>query len=142
MPSGVLWRKFGDRAGVPAASLRACFSGAALAAALCVVALGGCAPIATVQQGAKSSAPHAAPRPVRTAQREPIPLPDQALLAPQPAPDCAFRGPVSNPSTAEETRMKLDYEQQCYRQAESLARGRLQQLQDSVQETIKAANSR
>jgi len=44
--------------------------------------------------------------------------------------------------TAEETRMKLDYEQQCFRQAETNVRGRLDRLQDSVEETIQAVKQR
>jgi hypothetical protein len=40
--------------------------------------------------------------------------------------------------TAEEVLQKLDYEQQCYRQSESNARGRLHALQDAVEETIDA----
>ena len=71
-----------------------------------------------------------------------VPRPDQSLLEPQPGPDCAFKGPLSNPSTAEETRMKLDYEQQCYRQSEIIVRTRLGQLQKSVEEAIKPANRR
>jgi len=69
--------------------------------------------------------------------KSPIPLSDRSLLEPQPSPDCTFKGPLSNPVTAEEMRMKLDYEQQCYRQAESIARDRLLQLQNSVEKTIK-----
>ena len=69
--------------------------------------------------------------------KSPVPLPDRSLLEPQLQPDCTFRGPLSNPMTVEETRMKLDYEQQCYRQAESIARDRLQQLQNSIDKTIK-----
>lgn len=71
-----------------------------------------------------------------------MPLPNPALLRPQPEPDCAYRGPVSTPPTAEDTRQTLDYEQQCYRQAETIVRGRLDQLQDAVQETIKAVRQR
>jgi hypothetical protein len=41
--------------------------------------------------------------------------------------------------TAEETRQKLDYEQQCYRASERLARARLEQLQNSVRKMIKVA---
>jgi hypothetical protein len=65
-------------------------------------------------------------------------LPDPALLQRQPEPACGFRGPVSNPMTAEETRQKLDYEQQCYQASESIARGRLEQLQDYVQKMIRS----
>lgn len=114
-------------------------AGAAVASALCFLAAG-CAPPAVANFGA-SPTPH-----VRHAWRPPastpIPLPDRALLERQPTPDCAFRGPVSNPMTAEETRQKLDYEQQCYRQAETNVRGRLDRLQDSVEETVKAVNGR
>jgi hypothetical protein len=42
--------------------------------------------------------------------KSPIPLPDRSLLEPQPNPDCMFKGSLSNPVTAEEMRMKLDYE--------------------------------
>jgi hypothetical protein len=66
-----------------------------------------------------------------TARLAPI---DRSLLEPQGEPDCKFKGPLSNPITAEEMRMKLDYEQQCYRQAEEIVRARLQQLQDSVRQ--------
>jgi hypothetical protein len=65
-----------------------------------------------------------------------IPLPDQALLRRQPEPDCTFRGQVSTPMTAEETRQKLDFEQQCYAGWERIVRARLHQLQDYVQKMI------
>jgi hypothetical protein len=42
--------------------------------------------------------------------------------------------------TAEETRMKLDYEQQCYRHSEMIVRMRLQQLQNSLEDATKAAS--
>ena len=61
-----------------------------------------------------------------------VPRSDQSLLEPQPPPDCAFKGPLSNPPTAEETRMKLDYEQKCYRHSEMIVRARLDQLQEAV----------
>jgi hypothetical protein len=64
------------------------------------------------------------------------------LLEPQPEPDCKFKDALSNPITAEQMRMKLDYEQQCYRQAEEIARTRLQQLQDSIGKTIRAIEQR
>ena len=59
---------------------------------------------------------------VRTASKGQIPRPDQSLLKPQPPPDCTFKGPLSNPMTTEETRVKLDYEQQCYRHSEMIVR--------------------
>jgi hypothetical protein len=102
----------------------------------CAAALGGCAPSSTAAGAKMSSATNSAPR-SRPAWKAAIRLPDRALLARQPEPDCTFRGPLSNPITADETRMKLDYEQQCYRQAEFIVRGRLRQLQESVDETIR-----
>jgi cell division septation protein DedD len=94
----------------------------AAALALSTVTIGGCAPTNSAHQvEAVSKAA----------------LPDQALLRRQPEPECAFRGPVSDPMTAEETRQKLDYEQQCYRAFERIVRARLAQLQDSVQKMTK-----
>jgi hypothetical protein len=102
-----------------------------LATALAVVTIGGCAPTFTVD-GSRDSA-------------KPLPQINTispALLRRQPEPECAFRGPVSDPITAEEERQKLDYEQQCYRQAETIVRARLEHLQDSVREMIKVARQR
>jgi len=100
----------------------------ALAALCCGLALGGCAP-RIIDDGPTGSIPakvRYAKAPARTAPVSP------ALLTPQPAPDCAFKGPLGTPPTAEEVRMKLDYEAQCYRQAESIVRTRLDDLQDAV----------
>jgi len=58
------------------------------------------------------------------------------LLEPPPEPDCKFKDALSNPIAPEQMRMKLDYEQQCYRQAEEIVRTRLRQLQDSIGKTI------
>jgi len=58
---------------------------------------------------------------------------NSTLLEPISAPDCAFRDTMSNPATIEETRMKLDYEAQCYRHAEIIVRSRLQWLQASIE---------
>jgi len=123
----------------PACALKSAgarLSSAVLVLAFCAVTVGGCTPRSTAAGARMSSSANSAPR-GRPAWKAAIRLPDQALLQRQPEPDCAFRGPLSNPVTAEETRMKLDYEQQCYRQAEVIVRARLQQLQDSVHETIK-----
>jgi hypothetical protein len=65
--------------------------------------------------------------------RASVTLPNQSLLTPQPAPDCTFKG---SERTGE---AKLDYERQCYRHAEQIARARLQKLQGSVQRTIDTA---
>ena len=58
--------------------------------------------------------------------------PDAALLAPQPAPDCELtRSGVSAVDPNEWARLKLEYERQCYQDAEKAARERLSQLQAS-----------
>jgi hypothetical protein len=62
------------------------------------------------------------------------PIPGPNLLDPQPAPNCEFR---STDSTIDD-RQKLDYERQCYRHAEIIARNRLRQLQASVDRSIRA----
>jgi hypothetical protein len=95
-------------------------------AAFCIAGLGGCAPRAIANVTVHTDS-----------LKSPIPLPDRSLLEPPPNPDCTFKRPLSNPVTAEEMRMKLDYEGQCYRQAESITRDRLQQLQNSVDKKIK-----
>jgi Protein of unknown function (DUF3551) len=84
-----------------------------------------------------------------------IPLPDPALLTPAPEFDCEFKSAGlddarAQPQTGADTqteastdaalRMTLDYERQCYQHAETILRARLQQLQASVGETIKAVN--
>jgi len=112
-----------------------------VAVALCAVALGGCATIPTTQARAKYIK-YTKPATRALISRAQIPLPDRALLQRQPEPDCGFRGNLSSPMTAEETRQKLDYEQQCYRQSESNVRGRLHGLQDAVEDTIRAVEGR
>ena len=83
-----------------------------------------------------------------------IPLPKPALLARQPAPSCEYRtasldassqrpadgqpAASDNAGTDQVLRAKLDYERQCYRHAELIARSRLRDLQDAVQVTAKA----
>src|SRR5258705_6307537 len=57
-------------------------------------------PAARPKAGAKAPAAKAPAKPTPT----PVPRPEQALLEPQGAPDCAFRGPVSSPITADELR--------------------------------------
>lgn len=57
---------------------------------------------------------------------------NDASAAQEPEPDCAFKGPMSNPATAEQIRAKLQYELQCYRQAESEVRARIRRLQSST----------
>jgi hypothetical protein len=139
MPNGVASREFAADGRGPTHSLtsgRMHLAGAMLATALSAVTIGGCTPTFTADSARNSAKPV---RQIETVSKAAILLPGPAMLRRQPEPDCAFRGPVSYPITAEETRQKLDYERQCYRQAETLVRARLEQLQDSVQEMIKVA---
>jgi hypothetical protein len=58
--------------------------------------------------------------------------PDAALLAPHPAPDCELnKSDVGAVDPNEWARLKLEYERQCYQDAEKAARERLSQLQAS-----------
>jgi hypothetical protein len=66
-----------------------------------------------------------------------IPLPSRAQLSPQAAPECDFKATGG----ATDDRQRLDYERQCYRHAEIIARARLQRLQTSVDRTVKAVNA-
>jgi hypothetical protein len=66
--------------------------------------------------------------------------PNPALLASQPAPDCEFR--VTELKTVDPdqwARLKLDYERQCYQQAEKRVRDRLRLLQASSRCEIEPA---
>jgi hypothetical protein len=77
----------------------------------------------------------------RLRARASIPLPAQALLASPPEFECEKTTPThaqTDPDAA--LGAKLDYERQCYRQAEMILRDRLLGLQASVGETIKAVN--
>ena len=75
--------------------------------------------------------PRRFPEPYRYA--EPIiRRPDPALLSPQPAPDCEFkRSDLKTVDPDEWTRLKVEYERQCYQDAEKAARDRLALLQTS-----------
>ena len=66
--------------------------------------------------------------------------PDPALLVPQPPPDCEFKGADNKVVDPDEmARLKTEYERQCYRKAEKVARDRLSLLQASSACTIGAA---
>ena len=151
------------KAGVVAGPLR--FAGL-VGATLCAAVLAGCATqqtiagpratskaltsrasVSTGTVSARSNFTGSIPRTARSAGRNPaadvssIPLPGPALLERQPAPDCDYRSTPSG-NAGEDTRARLDYQQQCYRQAEGIVRTRLDTLQDSVGETIRAVKGR
>jgi hypothetical protein len=130
---------------------------AMLAALLCSLAVAGCAPAYTKpallphhMRSADATPAHL--HPVRYASRRPdmrptgglkpakaaIPLPNPELLRPQPEPDCEF---VPGDAGADD-RQKLDYQQQCYRHAEIIARERLKRLQDELEKTVKPGKTR
>lgn len=76
-----------------------------------------------------------------------VPVPDSALLQPLPAPKCEPRSAAKSDAKsadakagddAEALRARLDYERQCYRHAELIARGKLRNLQESVSRTMLA----
>jgi hypothetical protein len=75
--------------------------------------------------------PHRYTEPRRYAELR-VHRPDPVLLAPQPAPDCEYKRPdVSTVDSNEWARLKIDYERQCYQNAEKTARDRLRLLQAS-----------
>jgi hypothetical protein len=71
-----------------------------------------------------------------------IPLNDPDLLKRQAAPDCEFKSTVQADSELALRALKLDYEQQCYRQSESILRARMERLQDAANKTIESLSSR
>jgi hypothetical protein len=85
-----------------------------------------------------------------------VPSPDQALLAPQRKPDCESGAAIAETAHTPEgaqpassasdagvdmaLRIKLEYERECYKQAEIRARERLLRLQAWTAETVKASD--
>ena len=96
------------------------------------------------QHGSRAAPPMRVTAPAHRYSEQRIRRPDRALLAPQPAPDCEFRGsddlkPVDPDQWA---RLKLDYERQCYQKAEQMVRDRLKLLQASRCEIEPVRHSR
>jgi hypothetical protein len=110
---------------------------------LCSLSFAGCArnpaprEVSPALHESKAPPLRAAARPRRTTVSiryvEPkIRRPDPALLAAQPAPDCEFkRTDLKTVDPDEWTRLKVEYERQCYQDAEKAARDRLVLLQTS-----------
>ena len=76
-------------------------------------------PRLSISMKSRSVPPMRVAAPAHRYSEQRIRRPDRALLAPQPAPDCEFRGaddlkPVDPDQWA---RLKLDYERQCYQKA-------------------------
>jgi len=125
--------------------------GARRAVVVCALALTGCVPAYSHHTERLSDGPAAASK--RQVAKKAVPLPSQALLAPQATPDCEGKGqgqqlastdasaavalrPETNADLA--LRIKLEYERECYRHAEARVREQLRKLQASASETIKA----
>jgi hypothetical protein len=70
--------------------------------------------------------------------RPDVPLPQAELLEPPITPDCEFNSATEIDDAAALRAMKLDYEQQCYRQSEFILRARMERLQDAVRKTIES----
>jgi hypothetical protein len=110
---------------------------------LCSLSFAGCArnpgprEVSPALHEGKAPPPRTAARPRQTAVSiryvEPkIRRANPALLAPQPAPDCEFkRSDLKTVDPDEWTRLKVEYERQCYQDAEKSARDRLVLLQTS-----------
>jgi hypothetical protein len=95
-----------------------------IAIALIATAMFGCSPApggGPLMKSATAGEPRARSAPS-------IPSSVRALLEPVPAPKCAI---PANESNVDE-RQKLDYERQCYRQAEIIVRDHLGRLQSAV----------
>lgn len=110
---------------------------------LCSMSFAGCArnptqrEVGPVLHEDKASAVRAPVRPRRYSEpyryAEPkIRRPNLALLTPQPFPDCEFkRSDLKTVDPDEWARLKVEYERQCFQEAEKAARERLALLQAS-----------
>jgi hypothetical protein len=73
-----------------------------------------------------------APEPIQNASTEDMLAckPEPALLVPQSAPDCVFRrAELKTIDPDQWARLKIEYERQCYQNAEKTVRERLRRLQ-------------
>jgi len=112
-----------------------------LSAILCALSLVGCASH-SAQQELKAYPTHADAPPHRHPEPR-IRQADRALFAPQPAPNCEYKG--SDLDTVDPDvwpRLKLDFERRCYQHAEMIARNRLRLLQTSARGGVEPAPHR
>jgi len=91
----------------------------------------------TSKQASKHIFKHAFKQAPELASPRSIALPEPELLVHQAAPDCEFKSSVEADTDALRV-IKLDYEQQCYRQSESILRARMERLQDAVSKAIQS----
>jgi hypothetical protein len=112
---------------------------------LCSASLAGCArnqPQREISAAPREVKPPAPVRKVVYVRRQAEPVrysapqihrPDAALMSPQPAPDCDFgRSDLKTVDPDQWARLKAEYERQCYRDAEKVARERLGALQSAA----------
>lgn len=116
----------------------------AVCALLCSISAAGCArdpaprelnpPQREIKPSVVRPAVRARPPAVQVRYLEPrIRRPDLALLSPQPAPDCEFKKTDLKTMDPDQwARLKVEYERQCYLDAEKAARERLLLLQASA----------
>ena len=120
----------------------------------CAIFFAGCArnppqrEVSPALREGKAPPVHAPVRPRRYSEpyryAEPkIRRPDPALLSPQAAPDCELkRSDLKTVDPDEWARLKIEYERQCYRDAETAARERLTLLQTSSTCEIESVRKR
>lgn len=101
-----------------------------LVAISCAMAVAGCASNSMPSEHPAEPIQAAPPPQIRPEPR--IRRPARALLVPPSVPDCEFkRDDLKTMDPEQWARLKLDYERQCYRRAEKVARDRLRLLQAS-----------
>ncbi len=83
----------------------------------------------------------ASPAADRRSAPKAITFPDQALLENQRPPQCQLSKAPEGINPNEALVVTLDYERQCYRQAEEIVRAKLDTLQAAVRNTVKADNN-
>lgn len=120
-----------------------------------IAALGGCAPDYVDVYGPYSYYTPASTTRTSSVTITKVPRPDRALMEAPKEPDCggasekkpvAAAGKGAQEASGEDAnadlalRIKLEYERECYRQAEARMRERLKQLQASTTQTIKAVD--
>ena len=126
----------------------------AVGAIFCSISVAGCArnpaprELDLAQREVKASPTRTAVRARRHSEQyryaaPTIRRPDPALLSPQPTPDCEFkRSDLKTVDPDQWAHLKVEYERQCYQDAEKAARDRLSLLQTSSTCEIEPARQR
>ena len=102
-----------------------------LSALSCAMAVAGCVSN-SAQREVKADPAPAAAAPAEIHSQLRIHRPSRALLTPQPAPDCELKAfDLKTVDPDQWSHLKVEYERQCYQDAEKAARDRLSLLQTS-----------